>query len=506
MRTFTLPLILMASFGLSTPVLGRDLSDVIGGIAQSLIQQEVDRNAYVAAQNANTVSAYRDYLAKFENGRYRTNAENALARLGTPVEGSPASAAQAEARLGITFTQRVSVQRELTRMGYKTYGTDGVWGRNTRSAISNWQRDRGDKVTGYVTGEQLRLLARGTVVTPPSEDQSSGDLTPAQAEARLSTTVVQRVSVQRELTRMGYKTYGTDGIWGRNTRSAISNWQRDRGDKVTGYVTGEQLRLLARDTVVTPPSEDQSSGDLTPAQAEARLSTTVVQRVSVQRELTRMGYKTYGTDGIWGRNTRSAISNWQRDRGDKVTGYVTGEQLRLLARGTVVTPPSEDQSSGDLTPAQIEAALRLTRAQRITIQRQLKAVGYDAGVADGLWGSRTRAAISAWQRANQGTPTGYVTETQVRLIANQAGTAAAAPDDSASGPALEESLLGLTRAERVDLQRRLVRLGYKSSPTDGIFSSETRRAVAEWQAREGETATGYLTADQVRLIRVETGG
>lgn len=334
MRTFTLPLILMASFGLSTPVLGQDLGDVIGGIAQSLIQQEVDRNAYVAAQNANTVSAYRDYLAKFENGRYRTNAENALARLGTPVEGSPASAAQAEARLGITITQRVSVQRELTRMGYKTYGTDGVWGRNTRSAISNWQRDRGDKVTGYVTGEQLRLLARGTVVTPPSEDQSSGDL----------------------------------------------------------------------------------------------------------------------------------------------------------------------------TPAQIEAALRLTRAQRITIQRQLKAVGYDAGVADGLWGSRTRAAISAWQRGNQGTPTGYVTETQVRLIANQAGTAAAAPDDSASGPALEESLLGLTRAERVDLQRRLVRLGYKSSPTDGIFSSETRRAVAEWQAREGQTATGYLTADQVRLIRVETGG
>ena len=420
MRTFTLPLILMASFGLSTPVLGQDLGDVIGGIAQSLIQQEVDRNAYVAAQNANTVSAYRDYLAKFENGRYRTNAENALARLGTPVEGSPASAAQAEARLGITITQRVSVQRELTRMGYKTYGTDGIWGRNTRSAISNWQRDRGDKVTGYVTGEQLRLLARGTVVTPPSEDQSSGDLTPAQAEARLSTTVVQRVSVQRELTRMGYKTYGTDGIWGRNTRSAISNWQRDRGDKVTGYVTGEQLRLLAR--------------------------------------------------------------------------------------GTVVTPPSEDQSSGDLTPAQIEAALRLTRAQRIAIQRQLKAVGYDAGVADGLWGSRTRAAISAWQRGNQGTPTGYVTETQVRLIANQAGTAAAAPDDSASGPALEESLLGLTRAERVDLQRRLVRLGYKSSPTDGIFSSETRRAVAEWQAREGQTATGYLTADQVRLIRVETGG
>ncbi|KIN73555.1 peptidoglycan-binding domain-containing protein [Sulfitobacter guttiformis] len=420
MRTFTLPLILMASFGLSTPVLGQDLGDVIEGIAQSLINQEVDRNAYVAAQNADTVPAYREYLAKFKNGQYRANAENALARLGTPVEGSPASANQAEAKLGITVAQRVSVQRELTRLGYRTYGADGVWGRNTRSAISSWQRDR--------------------------------------------------------------------------------------GDKVTGYVTGKQLRLLARDTAVTPPAENLASVDLTAPQVEARLGITVAQRVSIQRELTRLGHSTYGADGVWGRNTRSAISSWQRDRGDKVTGYVTEEQLRLLSRGIAVTPPTENTLSGGLTAAQTEAALRLTRAQRIAIQSQLTVIGYDAGVADGLWGSRTRSAISAWQRAHQGAQTGYVTASQVKLIASQARTAAAAPDDSASGPALEESLLELTRAERVDLQRRLVRLGYKSLPTDGIFSSETRRAVAEWQADEGETATGYLTADQVRLIRVETGG
>ena len=334
MRTFVLPLLLVASFGLTTPVVARDLGDVIGEIAQSLIQQEVDRNAYISAQNANTVSAYRDYLAKFPKGQYRTNAESALVRLGAPVEGSAASAAQAEARLGIIYAQRVAVQRELTRLGYRTYGADGVWGRNTREAISTWQRDRGDKVTGYVTAEQLRLLARGTVVTTP-----------------------------------------------------------------------------------------------------------------------------------------------------------------------VVDPPT-----GNLTAAQTEAALRLTRTQRTMIQRQLTAIGYDAGVADGLWGSRTRAAISAWQRANRRAQTGYVTAAQVKLIASQAGTVAPAPDVNVSGPALEESLLQLTLGERVDLQRRLRRLGYDSLRTDGTFGAGTRRAIAEWQADEGETATGYLSADQVRLIRLETGG
>ena len=154
MRTFTLPLALAAGLGLTAPAPAQNLEDVIGGIAQSLIQQELDRNAYLAAQEANTAAAYRDYLARFPKGAYRVNAERALERLGASAETS--SAAQAEARLGISFAQKVAVQRELTRQGYRTGGTDGVWGRNTRTAIATWQRDRGDKVTGYVTEAQLR--------------------------------------------------------------------------------------------------------------------------------------------------------------------------------------------------------------------------------------------------------------------------------------------------------------------------------------------------------------
>jgi peptidoglycan hydrolase-like protein with peptidoglycan-binding domain len=331
MRTFTLPLILAASLGLSPAVQAQDFEDVIGGIAQTLIQQELDKNAYIAAQQQNTAAAYRNYLAKFPKGAYRANAERALERLGATSEASAAAAA--EAQLGITYSQRVVVQRELTRLGYRTYGTDGVWGRNTRTAIATWQRDKGEKVTGYVTGPQLRELVRGSVVTPPKDD----------------------------------------------------------------------------------------------------------------------------------------------------------------------TDP------GALSPVELEAALKLTRTQRTLIQKQLTALGYDAGVADGLWGSKTRGAIKTWQKANRKTQTGYVTAAQVKLLASQAGTVTPAPAPS-NGAALEESLLELTLAERVDLQRRLSRLGYDPLRTDGTFGAGTRRAIGEWQADEGEPVTGYLTADQVRTIRVETGG
>ena len=338
MRTFTLPLVLAACVGLSGPVAAQsDLEEILGGIAQSLIQQEQDRNAYIAAQNANTVSAYRNYLAKFPKGQYRTNAERALARLGAAVEGSPDAAAQVEANLRISRTQKVAVQRELTRLGYRTYGTDGVWGRNTRTAILNWQQDRKQTATGYLTDAQLRVL---------------------------------------------------------------------------------------------------------------------------------------------------------------------------LKTGTVITPPDDTAPTGTLGGAEVEASLRLTRTQRATIQKQLTSLGYDAGVADGLWGSGTRAAIRAWQKANRKTASGYVTAAQIKLIADQAGTTATptpTPDNTPEA-VLEERLLGLTLAERADLQRRLTRLGYNTYGTDGSFGGNTRRAIAAWQGDEGVAITGYLTADQVRSIRVDTGG
>jgi peptidoglycan hydrolase-like protein with peptidoglycan-binding domain len=330
MRTLTLPLMLATSLALTAPAPAQDLEDIIGGIADSLLQQELDKQAYIAAQNANTVAAYQNYLKKYPKGLYRVNAERALARLGAPADGTADAAAAAEAKLGITRSQRVAVQRELTRLGYSTGGTDGVWGRNTRTAIATWQRDRKDKVTGYVTEAQLRLLARTPVVVPPDE----------------------------------------------------------------------------------------------------------------------------------------------------------------------VDP-------GALAPAEIEAALKLTRTQRTTIQKHLITLGYDAGVADGLWGAKTRAAIRAWQKANRKTQTGYVTASQVKLIADQAGKVA--PPAPTNEAALEESLMDLTLEERADLQSRLRQLGYETGRTDGTFSTTTRRAIGAWQADEGERVTGYLTADQVRLIWAQTG-
>jgi peptidoglycan hydrolase-like protein with peptidoglycan-binding domain len=94
------------------------------------------------------------------------------------------------------------------------------------------------------------------------------------------------------------------------------------------------------------------------------------------------------------------------------------------------------------------------------------------------------------------------------LIAQQAGPGIEVdPAGPVAGTdAVEERLLDLTYAERREVQSRLTSLGYRTGGIDGVFGSNTRRALASWQRDEDVRVSGYLTADQLRALRTMTGG
>lgn len=260
MRMLTLPLALAAGLAASPVVHAQtDLGDVVSGIAQSLIAQEVDKKAYLEAQRLNTVRGYRNYLAQYPKGLYRVNAEQALVRLGATVQPAPggpdpvvpsngASAAQIEASLGLSRSQRVLIQQQLTAVGYATGVADGLWGAKTRDAIGRWQKANKLGVTGYVTARQVTLIGQqaGDKVKPVPGQPSAGD--DALQESLLSLTSYERREVQRQLSLLGYNTYGVDGAFGSNTRRALASWQRDENLRASGYLTADQVRLLRKQT------------------------------------------------------------------------------------------------------------------------------------------------------------------------------------------------------------------------------------------------------------------
>ena len=58
-----------------------------------------------------------------------------------------------------------------------------------------------------------------------------------------------------------------------------------------------------------------------------------------------------------------------------------------------------------------------------------------------------------------------------------------------------EDQMGLTRAKRRDVQRRLTRLGFDTKP-NGKFDDATRDAISRWQEQHGYPKTGFLNTAQ----------
>ena len=88
-----------------------------------------------------------------------------------------------------------------------------------------------------------------------------------------------------------------------------------------------------------------------------------------------------------------------------------GSEPRTWSGSESVLPAPDAQ-----TTATGPADESLTREERILIQQTLTALGFDAGSADGVFGSKTRAAIRDWQEANGHEATGYVTREQAASL------------------------------------------------------------------------------------------
>src|SRR5205814_1566592 len=91
------------------------------------------------------------------------------------------------------------------------------------------------------------------------------------------------------------------------------------------------------------------------------------------------------------------------------------EEARKAAEGK---PKSTAELSGQAEKA--EAALALSEQDRKRVQVALNSLGYEMPTVTGYFGPRTRAMITAWQKA-QGLPeTGYLTEAQLAALQHQA--------------------------------------------------------------------------------------
>ena len=87
----------------------------------------------------------------------------------------------------------------------------------------------------------------------------------------------------------------------------------------------------------------------------------------------------------------------------------------------------EDEAKADEAA---EAASRLTLADRQKIQVVLTSLGFDTGGTDGVFGSRSREMIAAWQKSTNARSSGFLTAAQQQALLKQAGQERSTPAPS----------------------------------------------------------------------------
>jgi peptidoglycan hydrolase-like protein with peptidoglycan-binding domain len=293
-----------------------------------------------------------------------------------------------------------------------------------------------------------------------------------------------------------------------DTGEAYARYLRDYPDGVSAPLARAALeRIRAAEEAETPR-------ELTAEDIENAIRLSRDERRAIQRNLTALGYDTRGVDGVFGRGSRGAIADWQRDNRFEATGYVTREQIARIAdqaRRTSAETDAEraererqdnaywEATGADGTEEGLEAYLRRypegVYADRA--RRELAELGGGTESSDrNDWNEAATAdTLEAYQRYLRLQPEGdFRDEAQARI----AELSEAADTDAALRT--EESL-GLNLITRNLVESRLESLGLRPGRVDGVFDSTTRRAIARYQEARELPATGYLSqATIVRLL------
>ena len=113
---------------------------------------------------------------------------------------------------------------------------------------------------------------------------------------------------------------------------------------------------------------------------------------TLQDKLNALGYNSGNVDGIFGAKTYAAVTAFQKANSLGVDGIV----------GKLTWAKLYDATPVNVTPVTTQPMLRTgSRGDAVRkLQELLNALGYDCGSVDGIFGSKTYAAVLAFQKAN----------------------------------------------------------------------------------------------------------
>ena len=304
------------------------------------------------------------------------------------------------------------------------------------------------------------------------------------------------LKLQKALLELGFNPNGTDGKFGRGTETAVKAYQAARGLEADGKAGTLTLTKLYAET------DGQSATVTTPVTTNPntlKYGDSGSRVTELQTALVKLGYNTNGVDGRFGAGTQRAVISFQKDNGLEADGLAGTKTLELLYKKADGTSSSSG-SSGSGTSSGLTRTLRrgYTGDDVITVQQRLKEMGYYTGSIDGVYGSGSIAAATAFQKNNGLKVDGLTGQSTYAALFSSSAVAAGSSGSSSSGSSSSSGAYvklksGDKGTEVKKLQQALKDLGYNVS-ADGTYGPITVAAVTAFQKLNGLDDDGIAGA------------
>ena len=174
----------------------------------------------------------------------------------------------------------------------------------------------------------------------------------------------------------------------------------------------------------------------------------------------------------------------------------------LLPQETRLAPRLQSAQSAPATDAGNQARLQLVA----NIQRELTRKGFYDGPTDGIWGSKTDAAVRDFIQIAGLKTNAEASDTLLRAItgSNAKPFSTASTSNAASDPIAR--LIAPAPSKRVTaVQRALSDFGYGQIKPTGVLDQDTRAAVEKFERERRLPVDGQISDRLVRELAAMTG-
>lgn len=422
-----------------------------------------------------------------------------------------------------------TIQSKLIELGYLTGTVSGTYDSATVTAVKAFQNKNGLKADGVAGSATQTLLfgkglsASATVSpTPTAEPTLPPPMETPKATVRSGSKGTDAALVQQRLIELKYLTGAADGKFGTKSVAALKAFQTKNGltaDGVAGAATYEVLFsyvALAADYVpiATPSTPATATATATPTEPPVTKENVVLVKQGVtgdavlrlQKRLEELGYYTSARDSKCKADDTAAIRAFQDKNGLKVDGVAGYDTQSLLYSDAAIM--YDGRLAGSLKVVTYTLLKKGMSGDAVTaMQNRLIELGYLTGTADGVYGTDTAEAVYYFQKAN-----GLVRDsiagvnTLERMFSTsaiaKATTPPTTPAPTAPAETITETLIkkGDSNTSVKAMQQTLINLGYLTGTADGIFGTQTYRALKEFQKANALTADGVAGSQTIAAL------